>query len=97
MTYRVAGLDPAEFAPLWAMDDDELSRRPARRVAEETGRGFPRRVALEDAPCDAGAARCFAARILRQAQDERISDPKRSPGPLALSLPKGGRIERDGQ
>ena len=49
MTYRIAGLDPAEFAPLWAMDEDELARRGARRVAADAHRGFPCRVTLEDA------------------------------------------------
>jgi hypothetical protein len=50
MTYRIAGLDPAQFAPLWAMDDDDLSRRGARRVTAESDRGFPCRVTLADAP-----------------------------------------------
>ena len=49
MTYRIAGLDPAEFAPLWAMDEAELARHGARRVAADADRGFPCRVTLEDA------------------------------------------------
>ncbi len=49
MTYRIAGLDPAEFAPLWAMDDDELARHGACRVTADADRGFPCRVTLEDA------------------------------------------------
>ena len=48
MTYRIAGLDPEEFAPLWAMDDDELERKDARRVIAAADRGFPCRVTLED-------------------------------------------------
>ena len=49
MTYRIAGLDPAPFAPLWTMGDAELERRGARRVTADTDRGFPCRVTLEDA------------------------------------------------
>ncbi len=49
MTYRIAGLDPAFFAPLWALDDDALAKRSARRLTADTDRGFPCRVALEDA------------------------------------------------
>ena len=49
MTYRIAGLDPAPFAPLWAMDADELAASGARRVTADADRGFPCRVTLEDA------------------------------------------------
>ena len=49
MTYRIAGLDPAQFAPLWAMDDDELARHGARRITADADRGFPCRVTLDDA------------------------------------------------
>ena len=49
MTYRVAGIDPAEFTPLWAMEDDELRGHGARRVTAEADHGFPCRVTLEDA------------------------------------------------
>ena len=49
MFYRIAGLDPVPFAPLWAMDDEELARHGARRVTADADRGFPCRVTLEDA------------------------------------------------
>jgi hypothetical protein len=49
MTYRITGLDPAQFAPLWAMGPDELEQHGARRMAAAADRGFPCRVALEDA------------------------------------------------
>jgi hypothetical protein len=48
MTYRIAGLDPAPFAPLWAMDDATLDRHRARRVIADRDCGFPCRVTLED-------------------------------------------------
>ncbi|HYD23896.1 MAG TPA: DUF1203 domain-containing protein [Croceibacterium sp.] len=49
MTYRIAGLDPAQFAPLWSMADDELARRRARRVVADSDTGHPCRVSLEEA------------------------------------------------
>ena len=49
MTYRIAGLDPAQFAPLWAMTPAELDQNRAARVTADADRGFPCRVTLEDA------------------------------------------------
>jgi len=49
MTYRIAGLDPAPFAPLWAMDPGDLAGHGARRTTAQADRGFPCRVTLEDA------------------------------------------------
>jgi len=49
MTYRIAGLDPAQFAPLWAMEPDALAAHGARRVSVDADRGFPCRVSLDDA------------------------------------------------
>lgn len=49
MSYRIQGLDPAPFAPLFALDDEALSARNARRVIATADRGFPCRVSLEDA------------------------------------------------
>ncbi len=44
MTYRIAGLDPEPFAPLFALDEDALAARRAR-----LDHGFPCRVSLEEA------------------------------------------------
>jgi hypothetical protein len=49
MTYRIAGLDPAQFAPLFAMTDDELAAHRARRVVADSDSGHPCRVSLEEA------------------------------------------------
>ena len=49
MTYRIEGLEPARFAPLFAMSDDELAARGAQRVFANASRGFPCRISLEDA------------------------------------------------
>lgn len=49
MTYRIRGLDPAPFAPLFAAPAEDLAARRARReVAGAQGR-YPCRVSLEDA------------------------------------------------
>ncbi|MGH6786092.1 MAG: DUF1203 domain-containing protein [Novosphingobium sp.] len=49
MTYRITGLDPEPFIPLFALSDAELATRNARRVRATANRGFPCRVSLEDA------------------------------------------------
>ena len=49
MTYRIAGLDPEPFRPLFALPDDELERRGMRRMTV-TGGGFPCRISLLDRP-----------------------------------------------
>jgi len=49
MTYRIEGLAPDQFAPLFALGDAELAERGARRVTAATSRGYPCRVSLEDA------------------------------------------------
>lgn len=49
MTYQINGLNPDDFAPLFKLDDSELSARGAKRVTATADRGFPCRVSLEDA------------------------------------------------
>lgn len=49
MTYRIQGLDPAPFQPLFSMSDEELESRNARRVTADKKPGFPCRVTLQDA------------------------------------------------
>jgi hypothetical protein len=49
MTYRITGLDPEPFRPLFALSDQELERRGMRRMTV-TDRGFPCRVSLIDRP-----------------------------------------------
>ena len=43
MTYRITGLDPAPFKPLFELSDDELAQR-ARRMTAARKPGFPCRV-----------------------------------------------------
>ena len=49
MTFRIHALDPARFAPLFALDDDSLAAQRARRVVATSHPGFPCRVSLTDA------------------------------------------------
>lgn len=49
MSFRITGLDPAEFAPLFSLTDAELAARNACRRVVDTPVGFPCRVSLDDA------------------------------------------------
>lgn len=49
MNFRILGLDPAPFAPLFGLDDEQLSARGARRYVAHSRPGFPDRVELRDA------------------------------------------------
>ena len=49
MDFRVRGLDPAPFMPLFSMDRDELASRRAVRTVADSKPGFPCRVMLDDA------------------------------------------------
>ena len=48
MTYRIRGLDPAPFQPLFAMPDEELEKRGVMRMTVTAKPSFPCRVTLED-------------------------------------------------
>lgn len=49
MTYRISGLQPAEFQPFFGLSVAELEARGARRVVATAKPGFPCRVSLTDA------------------------------------------------
>ena len=48
MTYRIRGLDPAPFRPLFGLADDELAARGVVRMTVTEKPSFPCRVTLED-------------------------------------------------
>lgn len=48
MTYRIEGLDPARFAHLLGMSDDQLSAHDVVRMTADKRPGFPCRVSLDD-------------------------------------------------
>lgn len=49
MTYRISGLDPADFAHLVGKTDTELAGLGAVRMIADAKPGFPCRITLEDA------------------------------------------------
>lgn len=49
MAWRIEGLAPEGFAPLFAMDDAALGALNARRVTAGEGGGYPCRISLEEA------------------------------------------------
>lgn len=49
MAYRIEGLQPEPFQPLFGMNGAELARRNARAVTAGPRGGFPCRVSLRDA------------------------------------------------
>ncbi|WP_337190922.1 DUF1203 domain-containing protein [Qipengyuania algicida] len=49
MTYRIEGLDPQTFAPLFGMDQEQRAANLAELVTATSDTGFPCRVSLEDA------------------------------------------------
>jgi hypothetical protein len=48
MTYRIAGLDPAPYKPLFNLSDDELAKRGIVRMIVTEKPSFPCRVSLID-------------------------------------------------
>ena len=49
MTYRIIGLDPEPFAPLFRLSDHELIERSIVRMEVTSHPGFPCRISLDDA------------------------------------------------
>jgi hypothetical protein len=49
MSYRVTGLSPEPFRPLFGLADDELTRRGIHRVIADSDFGFPDRIEISDA------------------------------------------------
>jgi hypothetical protein len=49
MSFRIRGLDPEPFAPLFALEDEALAARGIVRVAADAPHSAPCRISLEDA------------------------------------------------
>ena len=48
MTYRITGLDPAPYRPLFGLSDEELSKRGIVRMIVDQKPSYPCRVSLTD-------------------------------------------------
>lgn len=48
ISYRITGLSPEPFAPLYGLDDDALAARGVKRCIVDENPGFPDRVELRD-------------------------------------------------
>ena len=49
MSYRIVGLDPLQFQPLFRLSDEELGARGIVRVVADSKPGFPCRITMRDA------------------------------------------------
>lgn len=50
MTYRITGLSPEPFIPLYGLSDEALDRRGIERVTVSSCPGFPDRITMSDMP-----------------------------------------------
>lgn len=74
-SFRLVGLDPAAFDPLFALDDAQLQQRGARRVHADSMPGYPCRISLEDAqPGD--------ELLLLPFEHQPCASPYRASGPI---------------
>jgi hypothetical protein len=49
MNFRILGLSPEPFRPLYGLSDEELARRGSRRYVADAKPGFPDRIEMRDA------------------------------------------------
>ena len=90
MTFRLHGLDPAPFAPLFALDDASLARRGMRRVVADSDMGYPCRVGLED-------ARMGEELLLLHWQHVPDDTPYRASGPIFVRRQSRRRVLPPGE
>ncbi len=77
MTFRIRGLDPAPFAPLFALSDAELAARGAVRRFADAQPGFPCRVSLVDAEIGEEL-------LLLSYEHHAVTSPYRASGPIYI-------------
>ncbi len=97
MSYRVLGLDPAPFRPLYGLPDDQLAAAGASRHVADCSPGFPDRVEVRDAepgetllllnylhqPADT-AYRASHAIFVREGAAKRLDVVDQIPAPLRI-------------
>ena len=74
-SFRIRGLAPEPFQPLFALSDIELAGHGAKRMRVDACPGFPCRVSLEDAPIDETV-------LLLNWQHLDSASPYRASGPI---------------
>ncbi len=75
MSFRILGLSPEPFAPLFALDDDELLARGVHRFEADEPHSAPCRISLEDA--EPGERL-----LLLNHEHQPASSPFRASGPI---------------
>jgi hypothetical protein len=73
--FRIVGLDPTAFEPLFALPDAELAARGMRRVHADADLGFPCRTSLADAAAGEEL-------LLLPWRHHDVASPYRASGPI---------------
>ncbi len=85
MTYRIIGLDPAPYKPLFALSDDQLAERGMQRMTVTAKPGFPCRVSLTD--CDIGESVLLLNHVSHD-----VANPYRAAHAIFVSDAEQGRF-----
>ena len=88
MAFLLQGLDPALFAPWFALSDAELIARGARRVIAASSPGYPCRVSLADAEVGDEL-------VLGPFEHHAVTGPYRASGPTYVRRAARERLVRD--
>ncbi len=75
MTFRISGIGPAMFEPLFTLGDEALRRQGAMRCTADSDRGYPCRVSLEE-------ARAGEEVLLLPFRHQPADSPYRASGPI---------------
>ena len=89
-SFRLAGLDPAPFAPLFLLDDAGLAARGMARRFADADHGFPSRVGLED-------ARRGDELLLLPYEHQPAHSPYRASGPVFVRRDARRRVLAPGE
>ena len=89
-SFRLAGLDPAPFAPLFLLDDTALAARGMARRFADADHGFPCRVSLQD-------ARRGDELLLLPYEHQPAHSPYRASGPILVRRDAHRRVLAPGE
>ena len=90
MSFRIRGLEPAQFEPLFALDDAALAERGMRRVDIDAPNSAPCRITLEDAEPGEHV-------LLLPFAHHRAHSPYRASGPIYIRAGKREPFDRVGE